>query len=177
MRDVIRLGGRLLVVALVCGLALGATYFLTKEPIERQQALAKEAARSAMSAGETTAVEAAELTGNIRAAYRADDRTILEVATVGYGGEFLVTVGVLEGGAIAGVSIGENNETPGLGKKVELPEFTDQFIGKEGTIELVKSDAAGNQIDAVASATISSQAVVDAVNEARAFALGEGDAQ
>ncbi len=177
MREAIRLGGRLFIIALLAGLALGATYFFTKEPIARQRAIASQGARSLVIEGLALPDEGAVLTGNVTGAYVTDQGgRVIEVTATGYGGQFLVTVGVAADGRITGVSVGENQETVGLGKNAEKKEFTGQFVGKDSAIEVVKHGAAGNQIDALTGATVTSRAVTNAVNEARAFALSRGGA-
>ena len=60
--------------------------------------------------------------------------------------------------------MGTSTRTPGLGQKCAEEAFTAQFIGKSAPLTL------GEGIDAVASATITSQAVVDAVNSLYATA-------
>lgn len=177
MRKMLHLSGRLFLIALVAGLALGATYHFTKEPIAYQQAIATAGARATVIEGVALPDEGAELTGSVRGAYVTEEGgRVIEVAATGYGGEFLVTVGVSPDGAITGVSIGENQETVGLGKNAEKPEFTNQFLQKNDRIEVVKSGASGNQIDALTGATITTRAVAEAVNEAREFALKRGGA-
>lgn len=177
MREAIRLSGRLFLIALLAGVLLGATYFITKEPIERQQALQSAAARGKVIEGLALPEDGVALTGNVRGCYVTDaGGRVVEVMTKGYGGAFLVTVGVAPDGAITGVILGENKETVGLGKNAEKPGFTGQFIGKNVVLEIVKNGASGNQIDSVTGATITSRAVADAVNEARAFALQRGGA-
>jgi electron transport complex protein RnfG len=175
VRDLIRLSGRLFLIALVAGLALGATYYVTKEPIERQKALASASARGQVIDGQAVPDERAVLTGNIRSVLvTADGGRVVEVAATGYGGEFLVTVGIESGGTITGVIIGENNETVGLGKNAEKPEFTGQYVNQNAELEVVKDGAGAGEIDALTGATITSRAVTDAVNEARAYALALG---
>lgn len=175
MRDAIRLGGRLFLIALAAGLALGATYFITKEPITRQQALSAAKARGQVISGEAVLDEGTVLTGNVRSVYVTENGgRVIEVAAVGYGGEFLVTVGIEQGGTITGVNVGENQETVGLGKNAEKPEFTSQYVGKNTRIEVAKKSATDSQIDALTGATITSRAVTNAVNEAREYALSLG---
>ncbi len=172
MREAFRLGGRLLVIALVAGLALGATYFVTKEPIARQTQLAAQEARSRVSPGNFEQDTQTGLTGNIQALYTSAEQQgyILEVKTSGYSGSFLVTVGVTGQGEIRGVVVGDNNETPGLGKNAQKESFTAQFAGKNQQITVKKGGGAGEaEVDALTGATITSQAVTDAVNEARDF--------
>ena len=88
--------------------------------------------------------------------------TIKTVTAKGYGGEFDVSVGILLDGTIEGVRIGQEmfNETEGLGTRVLEQAFRDQFIGKSGPVSF------GEGIDAIAGATITSTAVLNAVNEA-----------
>ena len=87
---------------------------------------------------------------------------IQTVTAKGYAGEFDVSVGILADGTIEGIRIGETSfqETEGLGTRVLEKSFRDQFIGKQGPL------AYGEGIDAVSGATITSNAVLDAVNEA-----------
>jgi len=178
VRDAIRLGGRLFLIALVAGVLLGATYFVTKDPIAQQQEMQAARARSQVIEGLAMPEEGVTLTGNIKGSYATDTGgRVVEVTASGYGGAFLVTVGIAPDGVITGVILGENDETVGLGKNAEKPEFTGQFKGTDGALELVRSGAAGNQIDSLSGATITSRAVVNAVNEAREFALQRGGAQ
>jgi electron transport complex protein RnfG len=70
-----------------------------------------------------------------------------------------------------GIKILSQAETPGLGANAEDSFFTDRFKGKsiEEPLEVVKQEPAGdNQILAITSATITSKAVANGVNIARA---------
>ena len=69
-----------------------------------------------------------------------------------------------ENGVITSLTVDASTQTPGLGQKCAEEAFTSQFIGKSAPLTL------GDGIDAVASATITSQAVVDAVNSLYAAA-------
>jgi electron transport complex protein RnfG len=81
----------------------------------------------------------------------------------GYGGDIVVMVGVSGQGAVNGIEILSQKETPGLGAKIESPSFKGQFAGLpiEETRWAVKKD--GGTIDQITAATISSRAVVDAI--------------
>ncbi len=81
------------------------------------------------------------------------------VAVPGFGGlDVLVDVTLAEDGAIAAVQVNADTQSPGLGKKCAEEAFLSQFIDQTGPFTL------GENIDAVSYATITSQAVVDAVN-------------
>jgi Na+-translocating ferredoxin:NAD+ oxidoreductase subunit G len=80
----------------------------------------------------------------------------------GYTGPIKIMVGFTPGGDIINVSVLEQKETPGLGTKIEEPDFIGQFKGKNpgGFRMLVKND--GGEIDAITAATISSRAFCEA---------------
>ncbi len=72
---------------------------------------------------------------------------------------------------IAGLSILEQKETPGLGNKILLPEWRRQFVHKKTGQSLILTKSRpkgqlppGNDIDAITGATISSRAVTGIVN-------------
>lgn len=83
----------------------------------------------------------------------------------GYGGDIVLYVGVDYDGMVRGVSITELSETAGLG--MEAPKvLAPQFAGK--TVEsfsYTKTGAvADNEVDAISGATVTTSAVVNAVN-------------
>lgn len=86
-------------------------------------------------------------------------------SVIGYGGPVLVRLTLDTSGAIQKLDVGGVRfmETEGVGSRVKEDAFTNQFIRKVPPLAL------GQDIDAVSGATISSRAVVDAVNEAAVF--------
>ncbi|MCD7796111.1 MAG: RnfABCDGE type electron transport complex subunit G [Clostridiales bacterium] len=89
----------------------------------------------------------------------------------GYGGEVQIAVGITTDGVITGFDVVSNSETAGLGAKCTEAEFTDQFDGKTAqTLEYSKTGATDdNEIDAISGATITTNAVTEAVNSAILF--------
>ena len=89
----------------------------------------------------------------------------------GYGGDIQIALGITNEGTITAFSVVSQSETAGLGSKSTEPEFADQFAGKKAeTIEYTKTGAsADNEIDAISGATITTNAVTEAVNEAISF--------
>lgn len=164
MREILNLGWRLLVIALIAGLALGVVHAITEEPIAEQAKLAAEAARRKVLplADTFTYVEEADL----YIGSNASNEPIGYVASgicKGFGGEIEVTVGVDLDGVIRGVNVGGSNfsETAGLGAKTKDASWREQFIGESAPVAITKD---GGNIDAIASATISSRAVTDEVD-------------
>ena len=86
----------------------------------------------------------------------------------GFAGPVAVTMQLDDAGAITEITIGDAffNETEGFGAKALEESFQTQFIGKVPPLTLA-------DIDAIAGATITSQAVVDAVNLVHAQLNGE----
>lgn len=91
----------------------------------------------------------------------------------GYGGDVSVMTGVDTDGKVTGISILSHSETAGLGAKATTEDFRSQFIGLVNGITVSKDKAGDNSIDAITGATITSRAVVNAVNEAISLAGGE----
>ncbi len=95
---------------------------------------------------------------------------IIPVSTIGYGGEIKLLIGLDTNGKIVNFRVLEHNETPGLGAKITEPKFMSQFTGKiKGEISLTSEDPQNGKIEAITSATISSRAVVNGINEAINF--------
>ena len=90
---------------------------------------------------------------------------VVSASVMGYAGPVLVQAAFDEAGAITALQVGKARflETEGVGTRVKEEAFTGLFLGKKPPLVL------GKDIDAVSGATVSSQAVVDAVNAAVAF--------
>ena len=84
----------------------------------------------------------------------------------GFGGRMDLIVGFFLDGTISGYKVINANETPGLGSKVDEPRFKEQFSGIRPQKNLFKVKQDGGEIDAVTAATISSGAVIDAIQKA-----------
>lgn len=96
----------------------------------------------------------------------------------GYGGTVSVMVGFDLEGNITGVEILSHSETPGLGANATKQEYKDRYIGKNGTLVVDKTSNEGQNVQAITAATITSKAVVAAVNLAsEAFAEITGGAK
>ena len=94
----------------------------------------------------------------------AQTAEVKTATAAGYDGNEITVNVTDENGVITSMTVDASTQTPGLGQKCAEEAFTSQFIGKSAPLTL------GEGIDAVASATITSQAVVDAVNSLYAAA-------
>ena len=89
----------------------------------------------------------------------------------GYGGDIKVAIGVSnKTNKITGFTVLSHSETAGLGAKATEDEFKSQFIGKSANgINYTKNGASNDtEIDALSGATITSNAVCEAVDGALA---------
>ena len=170
----------LLIITLAAGLALGGTYALTQEPIAQQALLTADNARKAALPDADTFEELTlDEDASVDWAYAGlkEGNTVGYVAqkTVnGFGGKVEViagvdTIGAPETFAISGISVGGSNfsETAGLGARSKEPAFTDQFTGKVYPVSYIKAGGTPTEstVDALTSATITTTAVVNGVND------------
>ena len=92
---------------------------------------------------------------------------VITTEAKGYGGTIEVMTGITADGSVSGVVLLSQNETPGLGANATKESFTGQYqqAVPESGFEVIKSGGADDgQIQAMTGATITSQAVTDAVN-------------
>ncbi|MBQ2424874.1 MAG: RnfABCDGE type electron transport complex subunit G [Lachnospiraceae bacterium] len=182
----------LFAITLVSGLCLGFVYDITKGPIEQatidknnrtyQEVLSSASSFTEVEGSVEKIAELAasgELAGfggvAIESVLEGTDANGAAVGYVinslsndSYGGAVKISVGFDADGTITGVGIREINDTPGLGLKAKEPKFKDQYIGKNvDTLVVTKTGAsADNEIDAISGATVTSNAVTNAVNTA-----------
>ncbi len=168
----------LLAVAVLSAAALGYVYQITKEPIARakdQKTL--DAIREVVGSfdnnpfAEKTAVTTPGGKYKLELYPARENGIITSVAIKtfsdnGFGGKIELIVGMLMDGTITGYKVIEQKETPGLGTKITENKFAGQFIGLNSYYDTIKLKKDGGEIDAVTGATISSKAVIDAVEKA-----------
>ena len=88
----------------------------------------------------------------------------IHITTKGYGGELKMLIGLDANGSVTGIAITESMETNGIGTKVTDPKYLANFVGKSVSVNVQKGGA--GDIDAIANATKTSQAVGTGVNSA-----------
>lgn len=74
-----------------------------------------------------------------------------------------------DGETLAGIRVLSQDETEYLGTRIESAEFVSLFAGRLAPMKLWGTATLGSPIDALSGSTVSSQAVVDAVNNAYAY--------
>lgn len=178
MRDIIRMVVVLTLICAVSGFSLALVHQVTKGPIEdsKFKNLKEPAVKAVLKGYENNPIKErilipmgkdkrgrpvelvvfpAKKGGEIFAvAYESTGR--------GYHGDIGVMVGFdVKNNKLAGIYIVDQSETPGKGDKVTLASFTDPFKDKPLDKELEKE-----HINALSGATLSTNAVLAAVNKA-----------
>ena len=186
----------LCVITLTAGVALSGVYKLTKDAIAQQQMAANLASYQTVCPGAesfsyddglSAAIESlgGEVYGTefgkayINEAVVGTDSSgnvagyVISVTSGdGMEGNITLSVGLLTDGTVSGIAFTELNETPGLGSLCGEEPFMGQFAGVN-TDRFILNKAGGstadNEIDSVSGASISSGAIVNAVNAALDF--------
>ena len=113
---------------------------------------------------------------------------MIKTVTYGYAGEITMYVGVNNDGRVTGLVVRDLSETFGLGAEALTDlDFLKQFLNETGTFEVVtgsadafsgatgevtETDGESVEVDALTGATVTSKAVVRALNSAVAYVTG-----
>lgn len=156
----------LVIICIVITGALAATNGVTKPIIDEATRLAEEKSRTellpeAEGFEEVTGVEVE----NVSAIYKStnDVGVVITSSAKGYGGDVVVMTAINPDGTIKQIKVTEEAETKGIGSKVvATPTYWENYMGLDASDALVLNE----DVDAVTSATISSTALINAVNSA-----------
>ncbi len=185
----LKFGATLFIICLVASGLLSSVYSLTKDKIQAQKdseekmglmdVLPEAKDFEFVDRGDSSFYVGTDAQGNIIGyAFVAERR--------GYSSDIITMVGITDDGTIQGIKILSQNETPGLGSKIDeveedktiwtafskeekgaapKPWFQEQFRGKN----INNLD----QIEAITGATISSTAVIDSLKEKAEIIINE----
>lgn len=174
----------LTLITVIFGFLLGFVHDITKEPIEEANLKAKqEAFKSVFPMAESfgeISDETSEPIGTtsnpnvtideVLSALDKDGKVIGYVFTIttkeGYGGDIKLSMGVSSDGTLNGIEFLSISETAGLGMNADTDEFKSQFTNMH--VSQISYTKTGRQkdyeIDAISGATITTNAVTNAVN-------------
>ena len=166
----------LLVICIVVSGLLALTYVGTYDQIEKQNQNAVQQAIVEVLPGTDTYRESSlKVDGGESSYYTCMDSSgmllgyVFQTISKGYGGDIEVMTGITLDGEVTGVELVSESETAGLGKKANEEDFRDQYkqAVPENGFTVVKGTASNpGEIDAISGATITSDAVTNAVNQA-----------
>ncbi len=162
----------LFIICVVVAFLLAGTNELTKAPIAKIQAETSQAAMKSV-VPEAESFETIQDDPQVNAGYDASGNLVgyaIPSVYKGYGGDVEIMVGVGVSGDVTGVEILSHEETPGLGANCIKEDFRNQFVQSDvqNGFSVVKDGTGGENghIDAMTGATITSNAVTQAVNQA-----------
>lgn len=194
MKDNIRSIITLTLITLVAGVLLGYVYELTKEPIAARTLETKlnayhkvfpeaadfkedagintDSARSVLDSGGYPDESVDECLAAVDASGNLLGYVMTVTTSEGYGGDIKVSMGVGLDGVLKNIEILSISETAGLGMKADTDEFKSQFANKNvSKFSYTKSGATADyEIDALSGATITTNAMVNAVNAGLEYA-------
>ena len=187
----------LTVITVVSGLLLGLVYDIAKEPIATAQENTRQEAfhsvlpdaasfeeyegYDAEKAGELlreNGYDPDEISGAVTGKDGSGETVGYVVNVIsheGYAGDIEISVGIAADGTVTGIEMLSISETAGLGMKAAEADFKDQF--KDRKVEkfsYTKSGESGDDmIDAISGATITTNAVTNAVDAALVYYQNE----
>lgn len=184
MRDYIRLTGVLLIVCIIAAGVLGVTNAVTSDKIAEQAVKTNDEARREVLSEATDFIKVeGDKIDQILAKPdydvieevfegEVDGQTVgyaIKTTPKGYGGAIEIIIGIDKEGKVRGIKVGNNTETPGLGKNAATPKFQEQFKDKDWDkgVKLIKNGTPkDNEVLSIAGATKTSNAVIKGVNQA-----------
>lgn len=125
---------------------------------------------------------------NIASVHKGETGFVIETVTYGYAGDITMLIGVSNAGKVTGLVVRELSETYGLGANALtdvdfLAQFLngtgefavatsgeDAFSGATGTV--TEDSGESTDVDALTGATVTSKAIVRAINSAIAYVTG-----
>ena len=181
----------LLIITLVAGVALSAVYVTTADRIAANQDSANQAAFLQVLPDAAAFDSDDAIRGAVAEAGGAYGNVTIQSAAVGtdaagnvvgyaisvanadsFDGGLALVVGIRADGTVNRIAFTELHETPGMGMRCGEPEFMDQFAGVPVELFVLNKGGASGEpgvIDSVSGASVTSGAVVDAVNAALRF--------
>lgn len=177
MRDIFKLAGALTLITVIAAGALSRVYLMTRDRIAEVERLRE--FRAMKTALPAASVFEPDTTGDGFVYYRGfagEEQSGEPVGYValalgkGYSSTIRTMVGVDPGLTITGIKVASQQETPGLGTRIEEvrrgekdPWFQRQFKGKaEAAVKLLRGGGPSG-IESITGATISSRAVTVSV--------------
>lgn len=168
LKEILRLAVVLTGVSLIAGLLLAYVNEITLAPRAYQDRLKKLSALEMVLPPHDNAPDKDVIVAAGREYYLSRQKGAINgiaffcATEKGYSGHIGLIVGADPQGRVLGVAVMEHKETPGLGSKIEAPQFLVQYTGRDLRARwAVKKD--GGDFDQISGATISPRAVTEAI--------------
>lgn len=160
MKEYVKFSFTLFIICFISAAFLSIVYSVTEPAIKKQAQAAEISSLRKVIPATADYKEGAVGESKLFTAFDGDKNRIgyaFLCEAQGYSGAIKIMVGTDAAGNIKGVDIVEQNETPGLGTRIQEQGFLSGFKGK-GYNDI-------RDVDTIGGATISSEAVIKAVEE------------
>ena len=179
MKSIVSIGGKLALICAISATLLGFVNAATKGKIEENKKIELERALASVTsegkAGEETSVADNKTVKGYYPVKNEDAAIIgyvLKLNGIGYGGDMGILANFSKEGEVKAVVLMDNQETPGLGKAAEKPEYMKKFIGSGGgsAVPVRKDQLPSSEADSISGATITFIGVAKALEYGSGFA-------
>ena len=166
-----RLAGTLLAICAVVAVLLGVVNHFTAPVIQEHQKAKTDAAMARVLEADTYDPLESSVPG-VKSLYQAtaggkEMGYVALITADGFGGAMDMVVGIDMSGAVTGVAITANKETPNVGTKVVGDQnVLDRFVGMSHDKGEITVNGGANPFDGVSGATVSSKGVTAGINTA-----------
>ena len=182
MKELTAIGGRLGIICAVAALVLGLVNSITEPRIAELKAEKLYQALSAVApAGEIGEEVFTETEGAVQSYYpvTADGQAVgyvINLKAAGYAGDMKVLASFTADGAMVDARLMDNQETPGLGKEAEKPEYMQKYAGTgaDKPVPVKKSQLSQTEVDSISGATITFMGIGKALEEGSGFVKSLG---
>ena len=183
MNDMLKIGGKLALICAVAAISLGLVNAVTEPKIDQMKKQKLMNALKQVAVGMEVG-KYKEIKDNpvIKGYYPLKDSSgknggyIFKLTGIGYGGDLNIIAGISVKGKVLSVVLMDNQETPGLGKEAENPEYMKKYIGtgEDSPVPVRKSQLSQEDADAITGASITFMGIGKALASASDYAKKEG---
>lgn len=169
----------LFAITAFAGFSLSIVNSLTAAPIAAQKIIQRDKALAEVlpdSGFEEVEIQNPDRYEMLKSVFAAKDKDgnfagyAFMLVSKGYGGNITLVTGIDKEDLVQGIDIVSHSETPGLGANADNEQFKSRLKGKMAqNLIVVKGNNEGQNVDAMSGATITTQAVITAVNEAISY--------
>ncbi|MFP4363752.1 MAG: FMN-binding protein [Spirochaetia bacterium] len=171
MKELPIIGGKLALICAVAAITLGIVNAVTEPVIEMRRQQDLENALQALMEGNIGVKEEVDSDSVVQGFYPISDDfgdlqgVILDMTGNGYAGDMRILAAYNGEGEILSAQLMENQETPGLGKEAEAPEYMEMFVGTGGDVPVPTSKAMlpPEDADAISGASITFMGIGNAL--------------
>jgi len=182
MKELTSIGGRLGIICAVAALVLGLVNGITEPRIAELKAEKLHQALSAVAPeGEIGGEVFSEAGGAVQSYYpvTSDGKAagyVINLKAAGYAGDMKVLASFTADGGVLDARLMDNQETPGLGKEAEKPEYMQKYAGTgaDKPVPVKKSQLSQTEVDSISGATITFIGIGKALEEGSGFVKSLG---